>query len=129
LVFGEVVFGIFSVGQTELAVTAPVALRVFARDGSGEPDAGIQLPGFIDLDDVSAGGFVGLFGGDHAVAVGAVWVEAAVEHALGNVSRGEGFGVLFGERLAQVDEAGGVVQVVMAEDHFLDVGNVDLKGG
>ena len=57
-IFGDGVFDL-AFGGDDAAGSAPVSFRVFAGDRAGEPDAGVNLGGFIDRDELAAGSLVG----------------------------------------------------------------------
>ena len=125
LIFGNCVFDQTS-GRLYFAGHGPVALRIRARDGAGEPCARKKFDRLIVLDDLAARGFVFFTNGDHRVAF-ALGVGSAVEDAFADMDDRQRVRILLHKLAAQREEAADVVVVIVREDDFADVADIEFE--
>src|SRR5574341_776724 len=108
-----------SVQSFHSAAAAPIAFRMNARNGAGEPSARQNLFRLVVFDERAAGGFVFGLDLDHYVRFAGSG-RAIPEDAFADMSAREGCGIRFGEFAPQHEQTIGVVGVIVAENDIFD---------
>ena len=105
---------------------APITLRILPRNRTGEPRAGEDVRALGVLDESPSCGFVRSSNRNHRVAL-ALGGRPTVEDPLGDVYDGQRGRILLHHLATQGQQTSHVVVVVVCENHFLHVGEIDFQ--